>query len=771
MVTHGIDTQSLLWAKSGDPSVSWSRSMTLAGHLEDVYQAAGRLLDAIADTQLSALGLDKSYSERLYRCVRLAAAVHDLGKANDHFQAMILGRRDVQQHPQGLRHEWVTVLILQQLRQWLLPAVGGCEIDFAIVEWAVAGHHPGYDRESPPRSCPDGAGTELTVLTGHPHFAVILNWLRDTFQLSPNTPVLSSIRYELTGTDSVFDQLKRWARQARLLWEQMTNPYEQRLVAAIKCSLIAADVAGSALPRLTAGFTDRWAWIGRSLAATPQPGEIQTVVEERARTFTDRQADREQFQHEVATSTAPVTLVKAGCGSGKTQAAYMWAARNHPTRRLYFCYPTTGTATEGFRDYLFEADVRADLFHSRRDVDFEIILNTGADTIDTSKDGSCRESEESIRIESLDAWSTPLVACTVDTVLGLIQNHKRGLFAWPALVQSAFIFDEIHAYDDALFGALLRFLKDVPGVPVLLMTASLPAAREEALRDTLRRFRNLELRIISGPEQWETLPRYHREQLDGVDPLPLVQVTLERNGKVLWVCNTVDRVMQTAKRLHELRPLIYHSRFKYVDRVARHQGVITAFRQAGPALAICTQVAEMSLDLSADLLITELAPVPAMIQRLGRLNRRARPGSPTRPWVVLEPENVHPYTQQELDLARSWLAKLPSHNISQRHLAQNWEQTADKMTAVAESCWLDGGPTTNVKELRQPSWGITVLMEQDVPLVRDQPRQRGRYLLPMSQPPKYLKWQKWPREGGIPVAPSGTIEYNPEYGAQWINQE
>ena len=50
------------------------------------------------------------------------------------------------------------------------------------------------------------------------------------------------------------------------------------------------------------------------------------------------------------------------------------------------------------------------------------------------------------KADALESWSTPVVACTVDTVLGLVQNNRRGLFAWPALAQSAFVFDEIHAY-------------------------------------------------------------------------------------------------------------------------------------------------------------------------------------------------------------------------------------------------------------------------------------------------------------------------------------
>ena len=80
--------------------------MFLSGHLRDVYTAAEKVLDATGDDQLLALGLSPDeYRERLRRCVLLAAAVHDLGKANDHFQGMICGNRDVRQNPQGLRHE------------------------------------------------------------------------------------------------------------------------------------------------------------------------------------------------------------------------------------------------------------------------------------------------------------------------------------------------------------------------------------------------------------------------------------------------------------------------------------------------------------------------------------------------------------------------------------------------------------------------------------------------------------------------------------------
>src|ERR1051325_2038564 len=123
-----------LWAKSKRDDEADVPSMFLPGHLADVYHAAEKVLDSTCVDQLKALGLhDSKFHDRLRRCVLLAAAVHDLGKANDHFQGMILGTRDVRVNPQGLRHEWVTLLMLRHLREWLQPALGDSQ-DFAFVE-------------------------------------------------------------------------------------------------------------------------------------------------------------------------------------------------------------------------------------------------------------------------------------------------------------------------------------------------------------------------------------------------------------------------------------------------------------------------------------------------------------------------------------------------------------------------------------------------------------------------------------------------------------
>ncbi len=785
-----------LWAKSWNTSKDGEPPphVFLEGHLREVLGAAEQVIDATGEDQLRAFGLNSDdWMDRFRRVVRLAAAVHDLGKANSHFQGMVTGDVSRSGKPQGLRHEWVSSLIIQQddVRKWLLPALvepSIWDVDWTVMQWAVTGHHPAFRRPSPPTDVLDGAGSEMQLCTGHADFQACLNWMTDAFGLdAAATP-------RLTGTTLVLsyavDNINRLATDHALLWAQWRDerryPGMSAFVAAVKNCLVAADVAGSALPE-AANQHQRQQWIAAMFQRVPKKSDFDAIITDRLTEKIDlvtRTHELRPFQRDVADLAGEVTLVKAGCGSGKTLAAYHWARERHPSRRLYMCYPTTGTATEGFRDYVFDETAQrsksyARLFHGRADVDVKLILKV-ADQFDDGDD------EDALtRIESLDAWSTPIVTCTVDTVLGVMQNNRRGLYSWPALAGASFVFDEIHSYDADLFGALLRFVRELRGVPILLMTASLPESRLKRLRNVVAR-RGTTLIEIGGPCELETLPRYHRSpELDVDELVKEVERELRRTdrpGKVLWVCNTVNRTIDAADRCRAigLEPLIYHSRFRYEDRVCQHGRVIDAFRSGKPALAICTQVAEMSLDLSATLLVTELAPISALIQRLGRLNRRAKKiGEPTMPFIVTLPADKNgklsalPYTEEDLTAAQRWLAELPSQ-ITQRDLVEVWEtlpKPAKTEEITLDCMWLDGGPKREVKELRQASPGITVLLQSDVAALKSlDPTRRKRLaevLLPMPRPPDALNWRKWPEFNGVRVVLDDFVDYQPDRGAKW----
>ncbi len=95
----------------------------------------------------------------------------------------------------------------------------------------------------------------------------------------------------------------------------------------------------------------------------------------------------------------------------------------------------------------------------------------------------------------------------------------------------------------------------------------------------------------------------------------------------------------------------HHSRFARVDRAALDGAIEATFGKARPTyaddrrgvVAVATQTVEQSLDLDADLMITDLCPMDVLLQRVGRLHRHERapgeraPGFEDARVVVLVP--------------------------------------------------------------------------------------------------------------------------------------
>lgn len=111
-------------------------------------------------------------------------------------------------------------------------------------------------------------------------------------------------------------------------------------------------------------------------------------------------------------------------------------------------------------------------------------------------------------------------------------------------------------------------------------------------------------------------------------------------GCIGIVRNTVARAQQTATELRaafEADVVLVHSRFLAVDRLAREAHLRDLLGPPGEArerpealVVVGTQVLEQSLDVDFDLLITDLAPVDLILQRIGRLHRHTRPSRPAR---------------------------------------------------------------------------------------------------------------------------------------------
>ncbi|WP_380281101.1 type I-E CRISPR-associated protein Cse1/CasA [Kitasatospora purpeofusca] len=245
---------------------------------------------------------------------------------------------------------------------------------------------------------------------------------------------------------------------------------------------------------------------------------------------------------------------------------------------------------------------------------------------------------------------------TIDQVLFAGLKNRHLALRHLALAGKVVVIDEVHANDAYMNTYLERVLAWLGAyrVPVVMLSATLPATTRRAL---VRAYCGAG---DDGPEPAEggyplltavapgRLPSTRRPAADAarrttvhLEPLDddLTSLTdrlateLGDGGCALVIRNTVDRVLAAAERLRERfgddAVTVAHARFVDLDRARKDDGLLARFgpdgeRPRGPHIVVASQVAEQSLDVDFDLLVTDLCPVDLMLQRMGRLHRHRR---------------------------------------------------------------------------------------------------------------------------------------------------
>ena len=751
------------------------RSRLVTGHIGAVLKSAQIILDLIGDRILNQLGIIEPEPNYFRNTVLLGAFLHDWGKASEHFQEMLYLKSEFitksqdervkefkrklsrawQSHDkkQMLRHEVISGILAREksLKEWL----ESCEnANLMMAIFAAMAHHLkiGLGKDHKPNGeiaeILNGTGDQLRIYTQHQDFRRVLRMGRKYLDLPEPPDNLPKENWTRDELEEAIAALKK----ACIDFSRSLDPSQQQFLAAVKATVIAADLAGSALPNAEKDFKE---WIEQVFDLTLSETELQELIHQRLGNHPLR-----PFQQDIANTTARVTIVKAGCGTGKTIGAYAWAQKWAINRKLFFCYPTTGTASQGYLDYAAETEIESRLMHSRAAIDLEQILvsqeDDGAEEIDS-------------RLEALAAWQAKLIVCTVDTVLGLIQNNRKPLFSFPAIAQGVFVFDEVHAFDEKLFGALLRFLETFRGAPILLM--SLSQEQESAICQVIENLGET-VNIIQGEQKLEVIPRYSMHLETNLNQIwKQVENALKNNQKVLWVTNTVKDCISIYRQAENQCSdvFIYHSRYRYKDRLEKHKQVIEAFKSNHPCLAITTQVCEMSLDLSADLLISQVAPAYALIQRMGRLNRYVHEDELENiqlvsgkicPAIFYPKDNPAPYSKAEIETGLFLIEQLKSNlAISQQDLAEISTQMQGKQWLESASIWLDKTWETYPRPLREGGYTMTVVMERDLEAIKQASDQRSkqnkiafpkamtqeiqRWTLPVRMMKEYKTWKRW----------------------------
>lgn len=191
------------------------------------------------------------------------------------------------------------------------------------------------------------------------------------------------------------------------------------------------------------------------------------------------------------------------------------------------------------------------------------------------------------------------------------------------------ILDEIHTYSETTQAIVIKIVEILCniGCRVHIGTATMPLVLYDRLVNILGGTENIyELKLPD--EVLNTFNRHIIHKADSLESLSkVIQEAIQQNQKILLVCNQVKRAQSLFKELSERYPqvkrMLIHSRFKRGVRSLLESDLRNIYNYSTEAcLVISTQVVEVSLDISFDLMVTECAPIDALIQRFGRINRK-----------------------------------------------------------------------------------------------------------------------------------------------------
>lgn len=376
------------------------------------------------------------------------------------------------------------------------------------------------------------------------------------------------------------------------------------------------------------------------------------------------------------TTDPGLLLIEAPMGIGKTEAALAATeilAASHGLGGTFIALPTQATSNQMFSrarrwlEHMGPGTYVMELAHGKaRQVAEYQALHSSPTSIDVDEDPVGHVTAEAWFAGSKKRLLAPFVVGTVDQALLCAAKVKHVALRQVGLQGKVVVIDEVHAYDAHMSVFLRRALRWLgeARIPVVLLSATLsPGARRrlvEAYTGGPVALTDIGYPSVTsvGATGQPTSTRVPLDQpsrqvkLQVVDEdtgealLDTVTDMARRGANVLIVRNTVARAQVTARALVDaLGPeavTVLHARFLAADRLTKERWLSEHFGPGGERptgqVVVGTQVLEQSLDVDFDALVTDLAPVDLVLQRVGRTHRHPgirRPPGFEAPLIVL----------------------------------------------------------------------------------------------------------------------------------------
>lgn len=623
-----------LWAKSPLPGSSTGQTL-----VEHTWQVLCRLAELIRlRPQLPA----QIEQPDLWQILYWAAFLHDFGKAAQGFQQMLRGK--ARRWP--YRHEALSLAFLEWLGDDLQPD------QQTLLAAAIATHHkdlPELERDgyfAPPDEDSDPLAEMLAQLDPQ-DLPNLYAWLDEcaeawrealglTADIPPaRLPPLRDALRRLTAAN-IRRRLKQIGDQARQ-WEEdqwdAADPLEcaplLRPAVLLRGLLVQSDhLASAGVDSLPPPLED-------------VPRLLQVLRRHNPAAF---QPENLYPHQRAAAQVNGHAILIAPTGSGKTEAALLWAAAQQPPR-LFYTLPYQASMNAMYDRLNALLPGKVGLLHGRSTLALVQRLMEQSYT-----------PHEALQ---LARWSNnraalgyyPVRVSSPYQMLKASFQLKGYESLLAEFTQAAFIFDEMHAYEPNRLGmivATIQYLADYYAARFLIMSATLPHPIRSRLAQSLtglktlqadpatyRRFRRHRLHLQPGSLlEEETLRRIRR-------------AALEDQRQVLVVCNTVRRAQQVWEWLRQNLPpdfplFLLHGRFCGRDRLNQEHHILNAAglgSRRRPLILVATQVVEVSLNLDLDILFSDPAPLEALLQRFGRINRLGgRPPADALVFDQIEPD-------------------------------------------------------------------------------------------------------------------------------------